>query len=391
MSRRINILELRTVTGSGGGPEKTILVGATKMDTSRFHVVVAYMRNADDSAYTIDRRAQALGLNFCDLPERFSLDPANIARLWRLIVKKKIDIVHAHDYKTDVFALLLRPFLRFKLVSTAHGWIATSAKLVLYVILDKLALRHCDKVLCVSSDIRTKLIDWGVPTNRLLYLPNGVDTVYFARSSADDALRRELHVGSDQPLIGAIGRLSEEKDLGTFLRVAQQVIQVVPTARFLLVGEGPVRGLLETLSHDLGLNGKVLFLGQRKDILSVYNSLDVLLLTSTTEGLPNVVLEAMAMEVPIVATRVGGVGDLLQDGVTGRVVARGDVQALTNAVLELVSDRGIAVKFAKAARETVCREFSFDGRVRQLEHVYLDVMGEQGDKTVSSAISTSAS
>lgn len=391
MEKRINILEFRSVVGSGGGPEKTILVGATKMDHARFNVVVAYMRNADDPAYTIDRRAQDLGVNFYDLPERCSLDPNSIARLWRIIAREKIDIVHAHDYKTDVFALILRPFLRFKLVSTAHGWITTSPKLHVYVMLDKLALRYCEKVMCVSSDIRNKLLRWGVRAERLIYLPNGVDTDHFSRKAPVASLRNELKINAVQPLIGAIGRLSEEKDLGAFLRVAQQVLRTIPTARFVLVGEGPHRPFLEQLARELGLDGRVLFLGQRNDILNVYTSLDLLLLTSSTEGFPNVVLEAMAMELPVVATDVGGVSDLLEDGITGRVVARGDIDGLARAVADLMKDREFAHRLAKAARERVCREFSFEGRVRKLERVYLDVMGKQGTGAVLPAVSTPAS
>lgn len=390
-SRRITILELRTVTGSGGGPEKTILQSARLADTSRFNVVLAYIRNIRDPAFTVARRADELGVRFHDMPERGALDPTTPARLISLIRSEKVDIVHAHDYKSNLLAVLLRPFLRYKLVSTTHGWVTKSPKLEFYYFLDKKALRHCDKIMCVSKDQREELLCQGVASDKIIYLHNGVDTQWFRRRPDGGQLRRELGVGPDHLLVGGIGRLSEEKDFGTFLRVARQVVDQVPGAVFVLVGEGPSRRELERISGELGLDGKVLFLGQRDEILDVYQSLDLFLLTSVREGLPNVVLEAMAMELPIVATNVGGVGEAVKHGETGLLCPDRDVDGLSRAVISVLRDQTYARRLAAAARDTVCALFSFAERVRALERVYLEVMGNSGTSAMSSAIPTSAS
>lgn len=371
---RINVLELRCVTGSGGGPDKTILLSAAKADSSRFNVVVAYIRNADDPAYTIADRARALGLRFYDLKERLPVDPMMLAQLAKVIMREKIHIVHAHEYKTNILGVLLRLVFRFRLVSTAHGWIPESPKLALYCLLDKLALRYCDKVMCVSADLHHELMGRGRSSERVSYLPNGIDTDRFRRDATSGTLWKELGLPSDRQLVAAIGRLSSEKDLSTFLRVASRVTEQAPGAHFIIVGEGPERDELERMADRLGLRGRVTFLGQRHDILNVYNSLDLFVLTSVREGLPNVILEAMAMEVPVVATNVGGVGELIRDGVTGRLFQPGDVEGIAGAVVTLLHDRSLATRMAAAARRTVCSGFSFDERVRKMERIYSEAM-----------------
>jgi glycosyltransferase involved in cell wall biosynthesis len=372
--KRINVLELRCVTGSGGGPEKTILLSAAKVDSARFNVVVAYIRNANDPAYTIANRARELGLRFYDLKERLPVDPMMLARLVSVIVREKIDVIHAHEYKTNVLGVLLRPVLRFKLVSTVHGWVTKSPKLALYYLLDKLSLQYCDKVMCVSPDLHQELIHRGFSPERVSYLQNGIDTDRFRRDATSGTLRKELGFPFDRQLVAAIGRLSPEKDLFTFLRVASRVTEQVPGAHFLIVGEGPERDELERMADRLRLRSRITFLGQRHDILNIYNSLDLFLLTSVREGLPNVILEAMAMEVPVVTTNVGGVGELIRDGVNGRLFQPGDVEAIAGATVTLLRDRSLATRIAAAARQTVCRGFSFDERVRKLEHIYIEAM-----------------
>ena len=389
--RRINVLELRCVIGSGGGPEKTILLSAKMADRARFNVMLAYIRNAADPAYTMAQRAGELGLQLHDLPERRMLDPVMLVHLIRLIRSEKVDIVHAHDYKTNLIAVLLRPFLRYKLVSTAHGWVTKSLKLEIYYFLDKLALRYSNKVLCVSTDLRDELLRWGVSSDKVIYLRNGVDTDRFRRIPAESKLRTELRLRPDQPLVGGIGRLSPEKDFSTFLRVAHRVVREITDAVFVLIGEGPDRASLERLAGDLGLRGRVLFLGQRHDILDVYHALDLFLLTSAREGLPNVVLEAMAMELPVVATDVGGVRGVMTHGLNGLLCRSGDVDGLAQATVTLLRDRVRAQRLGAAARETVCRECSFAERVRKLEGLYLELMGRQGTNEVSPAVSSTAS
>jgi glycosyltransferase involved in cell wall biosynthesis len=175
--------------------------------------------------------------------------------------------------------------------------------------------------------------------------------------------------------VGAVGRLSPEKDFSTFLKIAAQVRQTMPEAHFVLVGEGPEYSNLLAESRDLSLNGGAILLGQRSDKINVYQSLDLLLLTSLREGLPNVVLEAMAMEVPVLATRVAGVGDLIVDQSNGFLFAPRDVSGMTLRTTALLADAQRRAAVARRARETVVSHFSFQDRVRRLEAVYREVMG----------------
>jgi glycosyltransferase involved in cell wall biosynthesis len=375
MGQRINVLDLRVATGSGGGPEKTILLGAEKADTSRFNVMVAYMRNADDAEFTIAQRAREKGLTFFDLLERSPFDPQMLRQLVSILRTQKVDILHAHDYKSDVLGVLLRPFLRFKMVTTVHGWgVTQDRKMLFYRRIDQRSLRFYQRVMAVSQDLADAIVRCGVPAQRVVCVHNGIDTEHFQRRG-DGTLRDELHLPSNAPLVGAIGRLNHEKDLTTFLRAARLISEQRPDARFVLVGEGEERADLEQLTATLGLSGKVFFLGQRSDIRNVYRSLDLLMLTSLHEGMPNVVLEAMAMEVPVVATNVGGVGEIVTHDVNGLLCPSQNPASLAHAALSVLNNPDVAERLREAARQRICQHFSFTERVRKVERIYLEVMG----------------
>lgn len=371
----IAILELRSATGSGGGPEKTILLSAAHADASAFRVSVAYVRNVRDDAFTIAQRARDLGLRFHDIAEPFSYDLRVVAQITRVVRDEHIDLIHAHDYKTNVLALLARSLTGVKLVSTAHGYVTRSPKLDLYYTLDKIALRGFDHVMVVSPDLLEEMLGWGLSPAQVTYLPNGVDTEQFRRRPGVGGLRPELGLRPNQPLVGGVGRLSPEKDFDSFLKIARRVRQHLPDAHFVIVGEGPERDRLRDAALRAGLNGGLTLLGQRSDIIEVYQSLDLFLLTSLREGLPNVVLEAMSMEVPVLATRVAGVGELIEDGVSGYLFQPRDVTGMSRMTADLLQDSEQRAAVARKARATVCSRFAFLDRVRKLEAIYREVIG----------------
>ena len=371
MTHPIRILELRSVWGTGGGPDKTILTGTSLTDGSRFAVTVCYIRDARDQNFTIDARARSLGLDYVEVMERNSFDPGIWPALRRLVRDRRIDIVHAHDHKTDAMTWLLAKFERVIPLSTAHGFAGRSWNERCYYAIEKRLLARFPHVIAVSEKIKAELVRTGSSPDRIVVINNGIDHRAFRRNAAArDQLRQSLGIAADAVVIGAVGRLEDEKRFDQLLEAFTALRRTHPSAVLIIVGEGSLRAPLEQRMTALGVAAHVRLVGHRLDVADLHAAFDVFVQSSEREGTPNCVLEAMALETPIVATRAGGTAELVTDGTHGLLVPIHDVPALESALDRAISDRRAAAERVRAARARVETELSFDHRMRQVEQVY---------------------
>ena len=203
-----------------------------------------------------------------------------------------------------MMALFFHFSMRIPILTTSHGWIQNNLKGRILTKLDKKLLRFFNHVIVVSKKMKDEVLRIGVRPEKVSVLHNALVIENFRRDSEDRSFRGEIGVNDETLLVGNIGRLSPEKGQADFIRSAAKVLSRHQNARFVLIGIGDDKPHLEALTRSLGLEEKVLFLGYRSDMVQVYNSLDLVVQTSYTEGMPNVVLEALAMEVPVIATDV---------------------------------------------------------------------------------------
>jgi glycosyltransferase involved in cell wall biosynthesis len=381
----INVLELRSVWGTGGGPEKTILFGAARHDRTRFAVTVCYIRDDRDRVFGIDSRAGALSIDYVEVRERHSFDAEIWSALVSLVRTKRIDIIHGHDYKTNLLAWLLARKTGAIALATAHGWTGHSTReRWLYYPLDRFVLRHLPRVIAVSSEVRDTLVRSGANADRITVLLNGIDPSAFRRDDTTrDRLRRELGIGSDDVLIGAVGRLEPQKRFDLLLDAFATVRRAYPRTRLAIVGDGSLRSSLAETADRLGLADAGLFTGHRLDIADLHCAFDVFVQSSEYEGTPNAVLEAMAMETPLIATDAGGTRELAHDGVHGLIVPIGDVSALVRAMTTVLADPTAARARAAAARVRIEHELSFAERTCHLEAVYDELIAERDRQRAS--------
>jgi len=372
------IADARVVAGAGGGPDKTILHSPRFLLGTRYHMLCVYLRSPTDAGFAaLRQRAQALSAPLREIDDRGPLDWRVLPELLRLCRREGVRIWHGHDYKTNLLGLALGRFLPVRLVTTVHGWVQNSRRTPLYYALDRLSLRHYEKVLCVSPDLVARCRAAGVPAGRLVLLENGIDTEMFRRCTAPAEARRQLGLDPRIPLIGAVGRLSPEKGFDLLIRAFARVqaqAQVGPM-KLVILGEGPERERLAALADECGAAGNVMLPGFQGDVRPWYEAMDGFVLSSLREGLPNVVLEAMAMHVPVAATSVAGVPRLVQHEATGLLLPPGSVGALTEAMQRLLTDHPAAEGWAAAARRLVEQCFSFACRMKQLREVYDELMG----------------
>jgi glycosyltransferase involved in cell wall biosynthesis len=371
----IRVLELRSVLGTGGGPEKTILAGAALSDPREFDITVCYLRAASDDGCDMRRRAAELNLQYIELLERSSVDPAIWPQLQGVVRRHAIQIVHAHDYKTDLLAVLLARSEGTIALATAHGWTGHSPReRYLYYPADKRLLRRCDRVVAVSEEIRSELIRHGSRPDRVVTVLNGIDERRFRRHpAARGAARATLGLKESDLAVGGVGRLERQKRFDLLIQAFAEARQTIPNLRLFIAGEGSLGDDLAALVRELNLGASCRLLGHTPDVIGLHHALDLLVQSSDYEGTPNVVLEAMALETPVVATAAGGTAELMTDAVHGRVVPVGDVPALTDAIVSALTRREETEARATAARLRVVGELSFGARNAKIEELYREL------------------
>ena len=377
IDRPIRVLELRSVRGTGGGPEKTILLGAAMADPKRAQVTVCYLRDQRDTVFSIDERAVQAGVDYVEIPERHSFDPTVWPQLRRLIEARQIDLVHAHDYKTDILALLLAKATGVAALSTVHGWTGHSTRERLcYYPVDKKVLSRFSRLIAVSSEIGRELTRYGAEPSRITTVLNGIDPRQFRRDpSRVPAARAALGLVADDIAIGAVGRLEPQKRFDLLLEAFAVVHARRPNTRLFIVGDGSQRNWLSQQIQALRLTESCTLVGHASDVRPSHHAFDLFVQSSEYEGTPNAVLEAMALETPIVATDAGGTAELVQDGVHGRILPIGRVDRLIHAMQEALADSNAARKMADRARLRVEGELSFESRVRRVEGIYAEMLG----------------
>jgi glycosyltransferase involved in cell wall biosynthesis len=382
-SRPIRVLELRSVRGTGGGPEKTILLGTRRTDPQQFAVTVCYIRDASDRGFGITARADELGIDYVELLERGSFDPAVWPALRRVARERSIDIVHSHDYKTELLALLLQKAEGTIPLGTAHGWTGHSRReRWLYYPLDKQMLRRFPVTIAVSGHIRSELIRAGALPHRVRVVLNGIDHREFRRDRSREAeVRRELGAGTSDIIVGAAGRLEPQKRFDLLIEACALLRRRWPTLRLAIAGDGNLRKPLQELAVKLLPPEACQFLGQRHDVARLHHGFDVFAQSSDYEGTPNSVLEAMALETPIVATTAGGTAEIARDRIDALLVPAGDAVALARAIEETLSNRTATAARAARARNAVETRLSFERRMAAVERIYVELAGARAHET----------
>jgi glycosyltransferase involved in cell wall biosynthesis len=377
---RVRVLELRSVRGTGGGPEKTILLGTARTNPNRFDVTVCYIRDLRDDVFAIDEWARCVGVPYVEVRERHSFDP----RIWRalreLVKQRRVDVVHAHDYKTNLIALALGRAEGLIPLSTVHGWTGQSwRERWIYYPADKRVLRRFPHLIAVSEQIRRDLVHAGAPPERVTTILNAIDPDAFRRTRSDEAdARAAIGLPSDALVIGGVGRLEPQKRFDVLIDVFAHLKAASSRWHLVIAGDGSLRAGLAAQVHALQLESHIHLLGHRTDISRLHHAFDLFVQSSDYEGTPNAVLEAMALETPVVATDVGGTREIAHDQVHALIVPPRDPTSLAQAIARLIADRSLGDALAGAARRRVETELSFAARMARVETIYETLMADHG-------------
>jgi glycosyltransferase involved in cell wall biosynthesis len=375
----IRVLDLRD-TYEIGGPGKTIVETQRFIDRERFALQVAVFRTRTETGETPFTRACAeAGLPVHEVRGHNQYDPLMIGRLARLVTRERIDIVHAHESKSDLLACLASPLHGAKTMTTLHGWVGNSRKQRLLIGLDRRVVGRFDRVIAVSGRIREQVLAAGARPERVTLLHNAIVTERYRRTGRRGQLAEVLgYPAPPAPVLVTIGRLSREKGHADFLEALGQIAREGQAFSAVLIGDGPERANLERQATALGIRDRTHFPGYIARPERVLEEVDLMVLPSHTEGLPNVVLEALMMETPVLATRVGGTPEILTDGESGRLVPSQQPAALAAALIDFFRAPEAWRAMARQGRAVVEARFDFGQRTRQLEAIYTELAGRMG-------------
>ena len=322
----------------------------------------------------LGRRAESAGIEVFPCPMRKSYDIAAVRTILRVLREEAVDIVNTHSGRDSILAGVAARLSRRRpvVVRTRHLAMPITSRI------SYAYLPH--RVVTVSGYVKEYLVREGVPGERIVVVPTGIETGRFADGAAPANLREELGLPPDVLLVGAVAVLRNKKGLRFLLEAAPSVLARFPRTVFLIVGTGPQEENLRNAIVSMGLSGSVRMLGHREDVPNVLLSLDLFVLPTVQEALGTAFLEAMATGRAVVGCRVGGVPEVVEEGKTGLLVPPEDPAALAEAILTLLADGELRARMGAAGRQSVMARYSVEEMCRRMWEVYRSLLSERGKK-----------
>ena len=366
-----------------GGGERVFSQIIRGLNKERFSVFVA-----SNPGGIFEKKLMEVGIKIdpVRMTNRYNL--GIISRLKKIIKTKDVRIVHSQGGRADFFARIAArianvPIIISSMAMLVEGYDVSISRKGLYVLIDRWTERWVDRFIILSEASRRTLIErHKIPPEKIVKIHNGIEIEEYHPDLKEVRnkkleLRRELGLKSDMPVIGAIGRLVWQKGFEYLIQAIPQVIETFPEAKFLIVGDGPLRRRLEELSERLKIKDNIIFTGFRSDIKDILATIELLAMPSLLEGLPIVLLEGMAMAKPIVATRIDGMTEVLENGETGLLVPAKNPHELAEVIIEILKNKTKADLLGQNARKIIEEKFSVKRMVEQTELVYEKLLTEK--------------
>jgi len=365
------VLQLRSSIGFFGA-ENVIAELAKQLSNSNYHPIVGVMEDKRSPHIELAEVAERYNLETKKFKcsRQFNLSTALAIRSF--IDQRGIDIIHSHGYKANIYSLLAASFKNVKLVATCHPWITNNLPVKLYAWLDKSLLNRFDRIVTISDEIREEILKHNLSESKVSVIDNGIDISRFMNGYNRNDLAKEFDIKPGDIVVGTIGRLSEEKGQKNFIEAAKSLTEKFENLKFLIVGDGPLKQELRAHVSSLKLNNNFIFTGVSENIPKVLALMDIFVLPSLTEGMPMVLLEAMAAKKPVVATTVGAIPRLISDKKSGCLVEPNDPVALKNALEFLLNNKDEREAIAHTGYEIVVQKYSSEEMARK----YIDVFNQ---------------
>ena len=358
-----------------GGGERVFLQLAVGL-RDRFEIFIASM-----SGGTFEHELKQLGIkNYpVDMSRRISLKP--IRQIKEIIQNNEIGLLHSQGARADFFARIAGriagvPHIICTVAMPVEGFDVGLLQKKIYHFIDQLTERYVERFIVVSVSLSQMLMERrGIDARQVVRVYNGIELSQYHPDAHYVKLRSEWRISQEVPLIGAIGRMVWQKGFNYFIEAIPEIVRHMPDAKFIFVGDGPLKDQLIVKSERLNVRDRIVFAGFRSDIKEILSNIDLLVVPSLLEGFPMITLEAMAMAKPIIGTNIDGITEQIIDGENGILVSPKDPVALAGAIIKVLNDKESAKEMGLAARKTVEQKFSVEKMVAETEKVYLSLLG----------------
>jgi glycosyltransferase involved in cell wall biosynthesis len=373
--RRLKVVQLTDRVGTHGGAEHLTMQIAERLDPERFESMVCATRfsPSEQEKQTVTEAAEALeaaGVRFLGLNRHTRAHFWAWRPLISLLRSERVDVIHAHKFGSNIWGVVFGRLCGVPVVVThEHGW-SFEGRAKTFIDRELIA-RGSNAFIAVSREDRRRMIELErIKPEDAVFVANGIPAL--PPPSGRD-VRAELGIAPDDLVVTTVGFLRRPKTMDVLIEAAAQIVPRIPKLKVLIVGEGADRPIYEALIEKLGVGDTVKLLGLRSDVPDLLAETDVAVLSTNSEGSPLSVMEYMDASLPVVGSRVGGIPDLIDDGVEGLLVEPGDSGALAQAITRLLDAPAEARRMGERGRERRRREFDIDVMVRNLENLYLEL------------------
>ncbi len=376
-NRRIKVLHVVEATAAGVGRHVSDLASTTNLDLFDLSIAWSPIRSDERFRQTIEQ-LQVRGIQTYAIPMSRGIEPlvdfVALAKLVRLIAREQFDVVHTHSSKAGFLGRLAARMAKPSAI-TVYSPNAISISLNrAYWYPEKAAAWLTDALIAVSDSERKELSGYKlVPTKKLVRITAGIPLTEEVQPLTS-SFRDNLRIPTDAVVIGTVGRVSYQKDPDTFLAAAERILRANPEVYFVWIGPGEDLEKMREETIKRGLADRVMFTGYRKDAQHLLQAADIFVLASRYESFGYVTCEAMALSKPVVASRVAGSSELVDDGVTGFLVPPGDALAFADALQQLLHNKAMRNRFGAAGRKRVEQHFSLKRMVEETQQLYLDLL-----------------
>ena len=370
---RIKVLH---IIGGGefGGAEQYLLTLARHMDRSEFELHTACLFSEPFAS-----RIREEGFTAHVFPMRSKIDWKPIGNIASLIKTEGFRIVHTHGVRANLIGrLAARRSAPCHVITTVHSVLAFDYSKRLDRLVNRIS-ETCtrgitEKFIAVSKMLCQQLISEGIPPDKIVTVYNGLEIEKYNPETSGLTVRQEFNISPDAVVAGIVARLHPVKGHPCLFQAMAEVVRKLPNLLLMVVGAGPDKTKLQELADRLGIGKNVIFTGFRKDIPEIISALDFLVLPSVCEGLGLSIMEGMAMKKPVLATRVGGIPEIITSGIDGLLVPPADVPALAAGIQQLAADREAAAKLGEAARKTIETRFTAETMARETARLYREII-----------------
>jgi len=359
-----------------GGAERVIADIVEGLDRKRFEARVWCLARGGETADELLEK----GVEVRILGIWSYHNPLNIIRLSRLLKKEKPDIVHTHGYFASVIGRLAAKKAGLPIIIThVHSTYWEYKKR--HLLIERYLSRCTHRIICCSEAVKNFVTGHEkIKEDKTVVIYNGVDEERFLPLQDPSPARARLGIDRESPVVGTVSSLTPHKGQKYLIQAAAKIREKYPATRFLIVGDGPLRQSLEEQALGLSLQSSLIFTGARRDIPDLLSLMDIFVLPSSSrEGLGIAIIEGMAMEKPTVATDIGGIPEVVQDGETGLLVRPGDSAALAKAIIELIDNPDRAKAMGKKGRNRFAQKFTRKTMLSKIEDLYLGLAGPKKD------------